>query len=148
MGDPNPDDNDDNDNENENENENESKYMNTEGPCEADIEESKIAALMRRSITNGKVRKIVGTVLAIQSWPYNVKKEPPMVTSDTTPTASDVSTLRPIRDVMYGNLSIYSTIFLSIYELILTTDHFLSTSLHLHPTNFSVLVCKPIYLSV
>lgn len=102
MGDPNLDDSNESDNESDNENENESKYKNKEGPCEADIEESKIAALMRRSITNGKVRKIVGTVLAIQSWPYNVKKEPPMVTSDTTPTASDVSTVTTVRGMMYG----------------------------------------------
>ena len=61
-----------------------------EGPCEADIEKSKVDALMRQSVTNGKVRKILGTVLAIQSWPYNVKKEPPMPTPSGT-TASDVS---------------------------------------------------------
>lgn len=61
-----------------------------EGPCEADIEKSKVDALMRLSVTNGKVRKILGTVLAIQSWPYNVKKEPPLPTPSGT-TSSDVS---------------------------------------------------------
>lgn len=39
---------------------------------------------MRLSVTNGKVRKILGTVLAIQSWPYNVKKEPLMPTPNGT----------------------------------------------------------------
>ena len=102
MGDPNLDDSNENDSDNEIENDDKSNYNKREGPCEADIEESKIAALMRRTITNGKVRKIVGTVLAIQSWPYNVKKEPPMVTSNIAPAASDVSTVPycTVRDVM------------------------------------------------
>ena len=33
-------------------------------------------ALLKLSVTNGKVRRILDTVLGIQSWPFGTKKEP------------------------------------------------------------------------
>ena len=76
---------------NQNKDEDGTNFKSDEGPCEADIEKSRVDALMKLSITNGKVRKIVGTVLAIQSWPYNVRKEPPAPAPFGPPSpASDV----------------------------------------------------------
>ena len=59
-------------NENVNENVNEKRIH----AIEENKEEQKADALLKLTITNGKVRRILGTVLGIQSWPFGSKKEP------------------------------------------------------------------------
>ena len=65
--------NNDNDN-NENKIEsNENKRIFTTEEIE---DEERAYALLKLTVTNGKVRRILDSVLAIQSWPYGSKKEP------------------------------------------------------------------------
>jgi hypothetical protein len=42
--------------------------------------ERRVESLLRMSVTNGKVRRILDTVLATQSWPMGSRKEPPTPT--------------------------------------------------------------------
>jgi hypothetical protein len=50
--------------------------------------ERRIESLLRMSVTNGKVRRILDTVLATQSWPMGSRKEPPTPTPYSSQTVS------------------------------------------------------------
>lgn len=65
-----------NNNTSENENVNENVDEKRIHAMEENKEEQKADALLKLTITNGKVRRILGTVLGIQSWPFGSKKEP------------------------------------------------------------------------